>query len=69
MPLIDGYEFAKRAKRLFIEAGMAPIDHPKLVAVTGNVECSYIQECFSCNFDQVFSKPITSDKVAMLLLE
>ena len=69
MPIMDGYEFAKRAKRLLNQNRIPKDRHPKLVAVTGNVESAYIRRCFECHFDQVFSKPIYSENISLLALE
>ena len=67
MPIIDGYEFAGRAHEMI--QVIPESQRPKLVAVSGNVENSFIKRCFECGFDQFFSKPINSDYIAILALE
>ena len=46
MPIMDGYTFAKRVKSLFSEFKIQ--NQPNLVAITGNVEYSYLKRCFDC---------------------
>ena len=65
MPLMDGFEFTEQAIQIL--KGVA--NPPKIVAVTGNVEMSYIERCFECGFSQVASKPISSHQVSLLALE
>ena len=42
MPLMNGYEFAKNLRQLFASLGLPKDQHPKLVAISGNVESAYI---------------------------
>ena len=69
MPIMDGYEFAEKLNNMMTKYRITKTRRPKLVAVTGNVERAFIERCFECDFDQVYSKPITSDSIAILALE
>jgi len=46
MPIMDGYDFAVSARDIFNRRQIPRSDQPKIVAVTGNVEHSYIRRCF-----------------------
>ena len=43
MPIMDGYEFGIKSKQLLYDLQIPKQNHPKLVAVTGNVESAYIK--------------------------
>ena len=69
MPIMDGYEFAEKARQMMSKQIISRRSQPKLVAITGNSESAYIKRCFECDFDQVFSKPISCDSISLLALE
>ena len=42
---------------------------PKIIALTGHTESEFFFRAFKKRIDQVYSKPVTSDQVKLILLE
>mmetsp|Transcript_23979 Transcript_23979/g.36794 ORF Transcript_23979/g.36794 Transcript_23979/m.36794 type:complete len:98 (+) Transcript_23979:2750-3043(+) len=61
MPEMDGFEFCRRAKAL-LEG-----ENSLIVALTGHTEQEYVEEALASGMDLVYSKPIHSDSIAILL--
>ena len=55
MPFMDGYEATTKIRE-YLES--LDLEQPYISAVTGHTEKQYIQRCFECGMNQVFSKPI-----------
>ncbi len=50
-------------------AGIPKDERPKIVAVTGHVESEYQRKAILSGMQQVYSKPVHVDAIAMILLE
>jgi CheY-like chemotaxis protein len=55
MPVLDGYELARRIRRAEAEAGDP---HLPVVALTANVSEGEIEKCRAAGFDDYLSKPV-----------
>ena len=65
MPIMDGYEFASNCRTLFCELE----EKPMIVALTGHTESEYYLAAFEKGINKVYSKPVSCDKICLLLLE
>ena len=66
MPFMDGYEATMQIREIIENL---KIDQPRIVAVTGHTEKSYIKKCYDSGMDDVYSKPLNVLKMKDLLTE
>ncbi|CAM6038085.1 unnamed protein product [Sphagnum compactum] len=64
MPDMDGYEVA-----IHIQEKFAWHEHPQLVALTSNTDMATREWCLSLGMDRVILKPISLEKMRMVLTE
>jgi CheY-like chemotaxis protein len=64
MPFMDGYEATKDIREHLKSLN---IDQPIIIGVTGHTEPEYIKKCLESGMNQVFSKPVDSDKIKKVL--
>ena len=70
MPFMDGYECCEKMNKILDEANILDKDErPLIVAVTGHVESEYKRKAILSGMDSIYSKPIKTNAVAMILLE
>ena len=69
MPMMDGYQFSVNCRRLLRNSGIDRIFQPKIIALTGHTESEFFLRAFKKRIDQVYSKPIASDYIKLVLLE
>jgi len=70
MPCIDGYKFAKRLRSMLIDTYSIPLEQQPLVAaITGHTENEFYSLAFDSGINQVYSKPLTSEVVQLVLTE
>ena len=65
MPIMDGYEFASKCLEMSLELEVRPM----IVAMTGHTESEFYLAAFEKGIDRVYSKPVSCDKICLLLLE
>ena len=65
MPFMDGYEATVCIREYLLNLGL---DQPIIAAVTGHTEQQYVQRCFDCGMNQVFSKPIDIKSLRQMFL-
>lgn len=58
MPVMDGYEVAQRIRKLHQQKNLP---QPMIVACTGHVEEEYIRRAWTCQIDEVVTKPVCPD--------
>ena len=63
MPFMDGYEATTEIRKYIDSLGLK---QPNISAVTGHTEQKYVQRCFDCGMNQVFSKPINIKNLRVL---
>ena len=54
---------------MFGSRGVEPDHQPTIAAVTGHVESEYIRKVFDSGFDLVYSKPLSSEQLAIALIQ
>ena len=69
MPFLDGYEAAKRIRKIFLSMDIPRVHQPRIVAITGHVENEYVQKALSSGMDKVFPKPLPIAEFGQLLIE
>mmetsp|Transcript_30674 Transcript_30674/g.47059 ORF Transcript_30674/g.47059 Transcript_30674/m.47059 type:complete len:127 (+) Transcript_30674:2466-2846(+) len=70
MPCIDGYKLTKRLRSMLRDTFAIPLEQqPLIAAITGHTESEFFSLAFDSGIDQVYSKPLTSEVVQLLLTE
>ena len=63
MPMMDGYKFIKKFKRLEGE------QKATIAAITGHAESHFFLNAFKKGADHVYSKPVSSIHISLLMLQ
>ena len=58
MPMMDGYEFSVKCRKMYREHGIVRETQPTIIALTGHTESEFFLKAFKKRIDHVFSKPI-----------
>mmetsp|Transcript_17574 Transcript_17574/g.27148 ORF Transcript_17574/g.27148 Transcript_17574/m.27148 type:complete len:93 (+) Transcript_17574:582-860(+) len=69
MPIMDGYQCSIEMNKMFARNLLPPKEHPRIVAVTGHVESEYERRAMLSGMEMIFTKPIDSDSISLILLE
>lgn len=65
MPVMDGFEASKQIRQLLQSKG---IRVPTIVALTGHVEDEFKVKAYESGIEEVYSKPLSKEKLASLLI-
>ena len=49
--------------------GVMPCNQPNIVALTGHAESDFFTQAFKKGINQVYSKPVKSSQIKLILLE
>ena len=69
MPEIDGYRLVSQLRKFLKKNNIPKSEWPLVVAITGHTESEFFLKAFDSGCDHIYSKPISSSQIELILLE